>query len=181
MVLCLFGVVDPFHTGMKYMGEGLPMAVMTFLAWILLFKLWSFYNILFVITNKKSNKDWVYLLLTQLFLNTLLVLLNPFPMKGDDGIYLGMISFVLTTFIFYGWVMWKRFSKNNRYEKVSLIERSNILIGIELITLTIALFIALIEGTVDLLFTAQLILSAIIAFFWMLYELYSISIDEPNQ
>jgi hypothetical protein len=163
----IFVFLDPFHVGVAYMGEGLPLLFSILLSWILVFKLWSLYVTLFILTPPSGDQqDWKTILFLLLLTNVLLVLADLFFIKSKDGLYVLIISFISTSLVFDAWVFWNGWKNRQKEPNVDFLKKCRTLLLIELTTLVVSL---LIGDRMDFIMT-QLFLSAILAFFWMLQE-----------
>lgn len=167
-ILAIFGFLDPFHVGVKYMGEGLPLLFSILLSWILVFKIWSLYVALFIIKPPVGDKNsWKSVLFMLLVLNFLLVLGDFCFVQSKDGLYLLVISFVSTSIVFDVWVFWKAWESKKDQLNIGFLQKCKTLFLIELTTLVFSL---LIGESVDSSFVTQLLLSTIGISFWMFYK-----------
>jgi hypothetical protein len=172
-VVFIFGVLDPFHVGIEYMGEGLPLLFSILLSWILVFKIWTLYCVLFVITPSAGHqRDWKVILFLLLVTNILLFLGDQFFIEIKEHLYLLMISFASTTLVFDVWVFWKGWVNRKEVDKLDFLRKCSTLLLIELTTLVVSL---LIGDRIDSYILIQLFLSVIIAASWMLNDLFRIN------
>lgn len=115
IVTFVVGFLDPFQLGLKYMGEGLPMAFSMLFAWFMTFKLWAYYHILFFYKKTPTNlkKELGILLGIILVFNIINVAVDPFhtgPVyigKGNGGISLFAVSMLGTSLCFGLWVFYQ--------------------------------------------------------------------------
>jgi hypothetical protein len=172
-VLFIFGVLDPFHVGIEYMGEGLPLLFSILLSWILVFKIWTFYCVLFVITPSSGHqRDWKVILFLLLVTNILLVLGDLFFIEIKEHLYLLMISFASITLVFDAWVFWKGWVNRKEVDNLDFLRKCSTLLLIELTTLVVSL---LIGDRIDSYIFIQLLLSVIIAASWMFNDLFRVN------